>query len=82
MKKSQKSAVIFDNIMMILFYSSIFVLMISFFETIINQEVHILFYVSSITLILSIFSGLLVERLDEPMKSNITYNAKWRIKKK
>ena len=80
MKESQKSAVIFDNIMMILFYSSIFVLMISFFETIINQEVHILFYISSITLILSIFSGLLVERLDEPMKSNITYNAKWRFR--
>ena len=80
MKKSQKSAVIFDNIMMILFYSSISVLMISFFETIINQKVHILFYISSITLILSVFGGLLVERLDEPMKSNITYNAKWRFK--
>ena len=80
MKKSQKSAVIFDNIMMILFYSSISVLMISFYETIINQEVHILFYISLITLILSIFSGLLVERLDEPKKSNIPYNAKWRFK--
>ena len=45
MKESQRSAVIFNNIMMILFYSSIFVLMISFFETIINQEVHIKFYI-------------------------------------
>ena len=82
MKESQKSAVVFANIIMILFYASIFVLMISFFETIINQKIHILFYVSSITLILSIFGGLLVEKLDEPMKSNITYNAKWIFRKK
>lgn len=80
MEKSQKSAVIFANIMMIIFYLSIFGIMLGTTFTIIEQKVSLLFYTSIITFFISIFSSLLVEILDEPFKSNIKYKAKWRWK--
>ena len=79
---NQKSAIIFANIMMIFFYISLFGLILSWWLSIINQEIHILTYISSITFILSMIFSVLVERTDNlEGKTNIIYKGKWIWKK-
>lgn len=78
MMKSKKSAVIFANIMMILFYSSIFGIMLGTWITIGNQKIDILFYISCISLVISIISSCLIIRTDDlEFESNITHKAIW-----
>ena len=76
--KSERSAVIFANIMMILFYSSIFGIMLGIWITIGNQKVDILYYISCISLVISILGRCLIIRTDGlEFKSNITHKAIW-----
>lgn len=78
MMKSKRSAVIFANIMMILFYSSIFGIMLGTWLTISNQKVDVLFYISCISLMISILGSVLIIRTDNlECKSNIIYKAIW-----
>jgi hypothetical protein len=78
MMKSKRSAVMFANIMMILFYSSIFGIMLGIWITISNQKVDILFYISCINLMISIIGSCLTIRTDNlECESNIIHKAIW-----
>ncbi len=76
--KSQKSAVIFANIIMFIFYTSIFIFMISFIISIIQHKLNIIAVYSIVPFTLSLFGSLLTERTDNlEFKSNIIHKAIW-----
>lgn len=78
MMESKKSAVIFVNIMMILFYSSIFGIMLGIWLTIGNQKIDILFYISAIIFMISLIGTFLTKRTDNlDFKTNIIHKAIW-----
>lgn len=77
--ESQKSAVVFMNILMVMFYTSIAIYMISFALSVIESKVNIFMFIASIMLIISGCGTLFVDILDKhPFKSNITYKARWK----
>lgn len=78
-EESEKSAIVFINILMVIFYTSIAILMISFALSVIESKVNIFMFIATIMLIISVCGTLFVDILDkQPLKSNITYKARWK----
>lgn len=78
-EESEKSAIVFINILMVIFYTSIAIYMISFALSVIESKVNIFMFIASIMLIISVCGTLFVDILDKhPLKSNITYKARWK----
>lgn len=78
-EESQKSAVIFINILMVIFYTSIAIHMISFVLSVIESKVNIFMFIATVMLIISVYGTLFVEVLDKQyFKSNIIYKARWK----